>query len=248
MRCLHEAQLHEDNMFLTLTYDDEHLPYGGTLVKKDFQDFMKRYRKRLGGAPLQYFHCGEYGDEKRRPHYHALLFGHQFVDAKFHRSTPRGDRVFTSEQLSELWGKGFCTIGAVTFESAAYVARYVVKKVTGNKAALHYTVVDADGEIHELLPEYTTMSLKRPIGKGWFQQFASDCYPSDEVIVRGKRMKPPKFYDKLYELENPEGMARIKSEREAFARAHEQDSTPQRLAVREHVKLAQIRTLKRNVE
>lgn len=205
MRCVHEAQLHTENSFLTLTYDDEHLPYGGTLIKKHFQDFMKRLRRKFGGRKIQYYHCGEYGDKTRRPHYHALLFGLDFSDKLRHKTTPRGDTVFTSEALSKLWGMGFCTVGAVTFESAAYTARYVLKKVGGrDKTEGHYRVTVADtGEVVELLPEYVTMSLKPTIGKNWYRDFSSDVYPDDFVVVRGKRMKPPKYYDRMHELEDP---------------------------------------------
>lgn len=266
MRCVHESQMHSENSFITLTYNDEHLPLGGTLIKKHFQDFMKRLRRRID-KKVSYYYCGEYGEKCRvcfkqkerctcdryrkgpgRPHFHALLFGYDFLDKKLYRTTPRGDRVFSSEFLSEVWGKGFCSVGAVSFESAAYVARYIVQKQTGNRAALWYTVVDADGEIHELLPEFNNMSLKRPIGRTWYERFSDDVYPDDFVVLRGQRMRPPKFYDRLYEQENPDAHGALKEERELYGIAHRKDSTPERLAVRKAVKEAQISTLKRTLE
>lgn len=269
---MHEAQLHQENAFLTLTYNDQHLPQGGTLIKKHFQDFMKRLRRwrwRRGlEVKINYFHCGEYGEKCKqcernrldckcrefipilgRPHYHAVLFGHDFGDKLLFKKTWRGDRVFTSETLSQLWGMGRCSIGAVTFESAAYVARYVCKKISGAPAASHYRYVDAGtGEVTNRLPEYITMSLKPAIGKCWFIKYGPDVYPDDFVVMRGARMKPPKFYDRIYELAEPEKFGDLQRERKKYAAAHKENSTPERLAVREIVKKAQTSTLKRELD
>lgn len=245
-RILHEAQLHADNMFITLTYNDEHLPPGGTLIKKDFQDFMKRLRK--GRAPLRYFHCGEYGDDNKRPHYHAILFGVAFADQKIHRRNDQGDRIYTSETLAKLWGKGFVEIGDVTFSSAAYVARYCVKKINGPQSLSHYRVVDlGTGEITDREPEYGTMSLKPGIGAGWFDKFKTDAYPSDFIIVQGKKMKPPKYYDQLLEREDPALLEVMKETRRAYGDRQSHNNTTARLRVRETVKRAAISTLKRKL-
>lgn len=249
IRCVHEAQLHQDNAFITLTYDNDHLPYGGTLIKKHFQDFMKRLRRKYDGRKISYFHCGEYGETSRRPHYHALVFGLRFLDQAPFKKGAAGSMVYTSEELSHLWPWGFSTVGEVTFESAAYVARYVMKKVTGEPAEAHYTVtVPETGEVIRLLSEYITMSLKPAIGKGWFEEFSNDVYPDDFVVVRGKPMKPPKYYDRLHELADPAAHADIKEERANYALQHKKDATPERLAVRETCKNAQIANLKRTTE
>lgn len=248
LRCVHEAQLHEDNSFITLTYSDEHLPHGGTLIKKHFQDFMKRLRRHFDGKKISYYHCGEYGESSRRPHYHALLFGLRFNDQLPYKKGADGSVVYTSQLLSEMWLKGFCTVGAVTFESAAYVARYVLKKMTGPAAAGHYQVIDEDGEIHQLQPEYVTMSLKPAIGKDWYAEFQADVYPDDFVVIRGRKMKPPKYYDRLHDIEKPTAHALIKEARESFARQHALNSTPERLKVRETVAAAKLKSLKRDVE
>lgn len=249
LRCVHEAQLHEDNAFITLTYSPENVPYGGTLIKKHFQDFMKRVRKKHDGQRLSYFHCGEYGERTRRPHYHALLFGLDFPDKVLFRKSQDGSQIFTSDRLSALWPLGFSTTGAVTFESAAYVARYVMKKITGDDAEKHYEVIEPEtGEVMRLLPEYTTMSLKPAIAKSWFAEFKGDAYPSDFVVLRGQKMKPPKFYDRLLELEDPEALALVKARRIEEALLRQGDSTTARLLVREEVKRAQIQNLKRGIE
>lgn len=162
MRCLHESQLHKANCFVTLTYSDEFLPLDGGLSKRHFQLFIKRLRRAYPNEVIRYFHCGEYGGKTFRPHYHAIIFGLDFDDKILF--SDGSNPVFTSDKLESIWGLGFCTLGAVTFESAAYVARYVMKKVTGHMAEKHYERVSTEtGEIYQLQPEYITMSLKPAI-------------------------------------------------------------------------------------
>lgn len=261
IRCVHEAQLHQDNCFVTLTYDDEHLPYGGTLVKADFQKFMKRLRERVH-EKISFFHCGEYGEpldefgrrkpypcisNVGRPHYHALLFGVSFPDQVLYKKGESGSDLYTSELLGSLWTSGFSTVGALTFESAAYCARYVMKKVSGPGSRAHYmSVVFATGEMVQVLPEYITMSLKPAIGKRWYEEFSADVFPGDFVVVRGQRMRPPRYYDRLLEGSNPVLHAVVKADRVDAGREHRDDQTPERLRVREQVKRAQIGFLRRD--
>jgi hypothetical protein len=155
---------------------------------------MKRLRKECGS--VRYFHAGEYGEENGRPHYHALLFGLRFRDELPIGDTKQDHPVFASATLSALWPFGFGHIGRVSFESAQYVARYCVKKVTGSRAAAHYQRVDSQGSTYQLEPEYATMSRRPGIGFGWFQKFRGDVYRDDSVLVRGREVTPPRFYDK----------------------------------------------------
>ncbi len=248
MRCVHEASLFEENCFITLTYDDEHLPSDGSLNKKHFQDFMKRLRRRVGDRRIRFYHCGEYGELFRRPHYHALLFGFDFGDKTLF-TVRNENRIYTSEFLDSVWRNGYGSIGDVTFDSAAYVARYVMKKVNGEAAAEHYLGCDeVTGALTELLPEYTTMSRRPGIGRDWYDRFSSDVFPLDEVVVRGRRMKPARFYDLLYELEEPEDFARVKMERAVAALRRKADCTPERLAVREYCKEVEVGRLSRGVD
>lgn len=248
IRCVHEAQLHTDNCFLTLTYNDGSLPSGNTLVKKHFQDFMKRLRFKYKSNNIRYFHCGEYGETYKRPHYHAIIFGLDFQDKEIF-SQQNGVNLYTSPSLQKLWPFGFSTIGNVTFESAAYVARYVMKKINGDLAAKHYeSIIPETGEIIDRLPEYITMSLKPAVGKGWFEKFHSDVFPSDEIILRGKKLKPPKYYDKLYDIVQPQNMIKIKGNRIKEGKKHKDDQTPERLAVKKICKQAQINSLIRTLE
>jgi len=244
---MHESTLYEDNCFITLTYNDDNLPSDNSLKLDHFQKFMKRLRKRFGEG-VRFYHCGEYGEKFGRPHYHAIIFNFDFDDKKLWRVI-NGQRLYVSETLSQLWGHGHVSIGSVTFESAAYVARYILKKVNGDRAEAHYTRIDPEtGEVTQIKPEYTTMSRRPGIGKGWFDKFKPDVFPDDFIVVNNKKMKPPKYYDRLLELEDPAAHAALKERREAAALLRGSDSTPARLAVREKVKMAQVKQLKRGLE
>lgn len=213
VRCLHESKLHEQNCFITLTYDDANLPPGGSLRYEDFQLFMKRLRK-FARVPVRFYMGGEYGERLERPHYHAILFGFDFADKKYFRRTSAGERIFTSASLERLWPFGLSSIGSVTFESAAYIARYCVQKVNGDLAKRHYETITDDGEVIDRLPEFNHMSLKPGIGSGFFSRFRSDVYPRDYVVVRGVKQKPPKYYDKLLDRDDPDLLESLKWQRE----------------------------------
>lgn len=216
LRCIQEASLHNYNCFITLTYNDEHLEKrcgilnvdngeieGYSLNRRDFVLFMKRLRKKYSDR-IRFFHCGEYGEKFSRPHHHACLFGIEFPD-RVQISNKKGIRLYTSEILNSLWGHGYCIIGDVTFDSAAYVARYITKKITGEKALEHY-----DGRE----PEYITMSRKPGIGKEFFEKYQNDIMSQDAIILRGGlKLRSPKYYDKLYDVKNHDRMEEIKRKR-----------------------------------
>ncbi len=248
VRIMHEAQMHEDNCFVTLTYNDENLPRDGSLKLKDWQRFAKSLRKTVG--KFRYFHCGEYGDELGRPHYHAAIFGHDFMsDRTLYTMTAQGHPLYNSPSLDKAWKKGYCQIGELTFESAAYVARYIMKKVGGHQGETHYlshTNLDT-GEVVSRKPEYVTMSLKPGIGASWYEKFHGDVFPRDEVVSGGRLARPPAFYDTLLERDHPEVLERLKSERRVKAKKHDDNNTPDRLAVREKLKELQARRLKRTI-
>ncbi len=228
---MHEASQHQANSFITLTYDNDHLPRSGGLNVKHWQNFAKRLRHRIG--PFRFYHCGEYGDESARPHYHALLFGHDFLEDRKPYTTRRGNQLYTSELLTQTWGQGLSVIGELTYESAAYVARYCMKKINGKQAAEHYQTIDTStGEVHQVKPEYTTMSRRPGIGKSWFDKYTSDVFPSDEVIVNGKPARPPRYYDSQYELSDPTALALVKEGRVRAGRKHRLNNTHERLNTR----------------
>ena len=237
VRCMHEASLHEYNCFITLTYDEDQVPSDFSLKVEHFQKFMKRLRFKFG-AGIRFFHCGEYGDLYGRPHYHAIIFNHDFYDKELF-NIKKGVNLYTSKDLQELWPYGFSTVGDVTFESAAYVARYVTKKVTGEAAKEHYG---------DRKPEYVTMSRRPGIAKAWFDKFKDDVFPHDFVLIRkNMKVKPPRYYDGQYELTNPDDFRRIKAIRKKRA-AENPDNTDERLEVRHNIKKLQAKRLKRSLE
>lgn len=247
MRCMHEASLYKNNAFVTLTYSDANLPDGGHLVYRDFQLFMKRLRKSIAPTEARFYMCGEYGPQLLRPHYHACLFNVDFADKVHFTNTSSGERLYTSEQLNKLWPFGFSTVGDVTFESAAYAARYCVQKVNGDLAKLHYLRFDDLGNPYQLTPEFNNMSRRPGVGAPWLEKWKSDVYPHDYVVVNGKKVQPPAFYNKIFKRENPDEYEIIQMEREANGRSHWADNTDARLKVREIVKEAQVRNLKRGL-
>jgi hypothetical protein len=248
IRCMHEAQMHDQNCFITLTYDDAHLPSDRSLHYRDFQLFIKRLRKRYPGRRIRYYMAGEYGENFGRPHWHACIFGLDFDDKKLWKRTSSNSLLYRSKELELLWPFGYSSIGDVTFESAAYVARYIMKKVTGKNAAEHYKEIDPDtGEITNRKPEFTKMSLKPGIGYEWYKQYTTDVYPHDYVVVRGKKVKPPKFYDKKYKIDNPYEFDELLYIREKSAKLRHEDNTLERLAVKEQVAKAKLQKLKRNL-
>jgi len=232
--------MHKENCFITLTYNPENLPEHGTLVLKHFQDFMKRFRKKHGSG-IRFYHCGEYGGKGKRPHYHACIFGFRFKDLIFFKEE-NGNKIYISEDLEKLWGKGFVTVGDVTFDSAAYVARYITKKITGELQEYNYgtKVNTTTGEITLLRkPEYNTMSRRPGIGKTWFDKFGSDVYPSDTLIIKGKHLKPPKYYDALYEHLDPKEFQKLRyrriKESAKLKKLNPEEFESERLAVKEKI-------------
>lgn len=233
---------------------------------KHFQKFMKRLRKHFEPQEIRFYQCGEYGEQcincsknKKdcscskfiktlgRPHYHAILFNLDFGDKRLWQ-TIRGNPIYTSGTLSNIWGQGFATTTDVTFQSAAYVARYILKKQTGDFAIPRYELIDPEtGEVTTRLAEYTTMSRRPGIGADWFKKFKSDVYPDDFIVHEGKRYKTPRFYDKLFKRTElgEEYFAVIKRRREDDAKLRKEDNTPSRLAVREEVQQSKIDRLKR---
>ncbi|WNK12595.1 MAG: replication initiator protein [Microvirus sp.] len=213
IRCSHEASLYESNCFLTLTYSPKHLPAFGSLDYDAPVKFMKDLRK-VYGPGIRSYGCAEYGSEFTRPHYHLCIFNHDFSD-KVLWSNRDDNPLYTSKALSDLWPLGHSTIGDLTFESAAYVARYVTKKITGRRAESHYETHDPKtGEIFTRPPERSICVSRMPgIGREWLEKNARYILNNDFIISRGKRVRPPKYYDRLLEKLYPNEFAIIKAAR-----------------------------------
>lgn len=249
IRCVHEASCWPENAFITLTYADEALPPGRSLAYRDFQLFMKRFRKRLEGRGqfIRFYMCGEYGSQLGRPHYHALIFNWWPPDARLWRRQ-RDNVLYTSAELSEDWGLGYAVVGGVSFESAAYVARYIMKKRTGDGASEHYEWVDPKtGEVFPRLAEFTNMSRRPGIASAWFERWSGEVYPADNVVLKGFRMRPPKYYDRKFELADPEGFVLVKERRLKRLLSMQAEFTAERLRVKEEVLEARLRLYQREL-
>lgn len=283
IRCDHEASLHDRNCFVTLTFDDYHLPSNQSLDKSVIPAFMKRLRKKfvpkcpipkvpkddphyadvrkrrkewLFKHGIRAYYCGEYGDKHGRPHYHILLFNFDFDDRRFHKQEKNGSIVYTSKALDRLWWDkelkckiGHAVVGNVTFNSAAYVAGYIMKKITGDMAYDHYETYDLEtGEVIHRLPEFGEMSRNPGIARVWFDKFKDDVYPRDFVVVKGKKMPPPKYYDALFKAFNESGYEDIKAERIVEMKKRVDDNSPERLLVKEQVAIATLNQHKRGLD
>lgn len=222
IRCSLESRSHDVSYFLTLTYNPLLLPYSNfvdvstgeicyksTLVKKDLQKFIKRLRDhydREKGKKFRYYACGEYGSKSVRPHYHMIAFGLEIDDLVPYKETALGDMLYTSEWLSNIWQKGYVIVGSVTFESCAYVARYVNKKKYGSEADFY--------DLYNIEPEFNIMSLKPAIGREWFDNNYDKIYKNDEIILPdGHVVTPPRYFDKCMDDIDEELMSDIKENR-----------------------------------
>jgi len=240
---MHEAQMHAQNCFLTLTYNDQNLPDDYSIDVEVHKLFMKRLRASVAHK-IRFFAAGEYGDLDNRPHYHYLIFNYRPTDLKLH-STKNNINLYTSEKISKLWPYGFSTVGNLTYKTAAYTARYVIKKQSGDIAPDYYTRVHPlSGNLVRVKPEFAVQSLRPGIGDAWFNTFKSDIYPSDFCVVDGKRHMVPKFYVKKLAAEE---LKKIKLRRKLQSNKKRADNTPARLKVREDVQLSKTKLLKRSI-
>ena len=211
VRLFCEAQLHDDASFVTLTYDNQHEPEGSTLVKDDYQKFLKRLRKHFKGTKIAYLIVGEYGPKTLRPHYHLILFGITFPDPDQVRGGEQP--LFKSQVLSDLWGLGEANYSPVSTATIGYLAGYSIKKLTGERADDAYTRYDADGRVYSVLPEFQHMSLKPAVGLRWLEKHYNTVYPHDFIVIDGKKKAPPKYFDRWLEREHPALWKRVRSAR-----------------------------------
>lgn len=224
-----QARLGRPSIFITLTFSDEHPDKTYTLNKRDFQLFIKRLRKYLStnapGQNIRYYHSAEYGENLSRPHHHACIFGYQFPDQKLY-TIKQGHNYYTSDILTQLWSDpkthksyGFTLSTEVTFDSAAYVAGYIIDKINGKLAPSHYK---------DKVPEFSTRSLG--LGLNWLLDYTNDVYNYDLLSITKKlKMKPPRYFDHYYELINPQHMEDIRCKRKEKAHERFLELTPERL-------------------
>lgn len=188
VRCLFESYVHNYNYFITLTYDDEHLNFKDnnlidltgeirtcpTLVKSDVQKFIKRLRKK--GYQFKYFLSGEYGDKTKRPHYHMLMFSDTKINDLVYLSKNKdNDFYFNSNQIRSIWKHGNIVIANFSPKTAAYTARYTLKKLYGDeKKSLM--------EFRSLEPEFMLCSKKPPIGWTYFYENKDNFLKTDTLV------------------------------------------------------------------
>lgn len=263
---MHEAQTFPDSYFLTLTLSDEYMQARGhtSLDKKDLQKFFKRLRHHRQGVlsvydtekqklvkPIRYYACGEYGEQTERAHYHACVFNIEIPDKTFYKFS--GDyRLYTSEWLQSLWhcpdfkmDMGHVIIGSVTFDSAAYCARYMLKKQKGKTKEI-MKIRDDTGEVLE--HEFTVMSRRPGLGRYWFDKYKDDVFPRDFILVNGKKTSVPRTYDDYLKRIDELEFDNIKGQRELKALEHIDNNTPERLKVREACAVARLKNLDRPIE
>jgi hypothetical protein len=253
--------------------------------KSEITRFLKRLRKKYG-VGIRYFYCAEYGETcffcnksenqchsdgcghyypwRGRPHYHVCIFNHDFNDKKLFKMI-NGLPHYTSEELDKLWTDpetglymGWATISDLTPDSAAYTARYSLKKITGDLAEeddpvtgiKHYQRITSDGEIIDLEPEYNNMSRGSSklgtggIGKGWLDDFSKEVLDNDAVLFKSMRIKPPRYYDDKLALIDPFTIDENKQKRVDKAE-NSPDNTLERLATREYIALQKTEKLHR---
>jgi len=224
IRCVHESQMWKENCFVTLTYNDENLPKNNSLDKRDLQKFFKRLRRKYEPKKIRFYASSEYGEESLRPHYHAAIFNFNFKDRKEWKNTP-GGILYTSREANQIWRLGNVIIGELNFESAAYIARYIAKKITGKMANEYYGRREHPAQY---------MSRSYGIGKGWTEIYGRELLASGTVINRGREFKQPRYYDNIVEKVDVGILQTIKERRKKLIDENEQ--TIARLQVRETVR------------
>ena len=210
-RMLLEYQRTRKAVFVTLTYDDQHIPTSdlgyATLCKRDCQLWLKRVRKHFAGTEIRFFLGGEYGPSTHRPHYHAILFGVDLLD--FGTLTVRnvnelGQCAYESGVLNTLWPNGFSTVAAVSFQTFAYCSRYILKKQRTSDYYLDDT--------QKFVPEFSLMSRRPGLGAYAVDDSALDginCTVSDgtdtktfplpsALLRRLKDVDPQKYAELKY--------------------------------------------------
>lgn len=243
-RCMLELKYHEKACFITLTYDPVHVPRSYyvdpgdgsavpslTLCKRDLQLFIKRLRKRFPESTIRYFGCGEYGPSTFRPHYHVILYGVDFKEDRVsYRQSKTLNPMFTSPTLDKIWSfpprigegshttnAGIATIQDVCWETCAYTARYITKKLNGPEGEFY--------ETFNIEKPFAVMSRRPGIARGYYDSKLADgsLYGSSYIHLStptgGLKFAPPKYFDRLLEEDDPEKYVEIKETRKRMAEA-----------------------------
>lgn len=205
VRCMLEAREHSENCFLTLTYNNENCPE--SVSKRDFQLFIKRLRFSLSQSniKIRIFGSGEYGSQGGRPHYHIIVFGFIPKDLVFLMNTKKGEKIYKSDFISSLWGKGFISVGDLTFNTAKYCAKYLQK------------LCDSGDREKPFI-----LSSRRPgIGglPNTINYIISNCLVTDKIYINGLFYRIPTYYLKVLEKidKYADTITAIRSQRQLLA-------------------------------
>lgn len=222
LRGLIESKVWKKNCFVTLTYNNEHLPKDKNLHKEDIQDFLKRLRKHYTGYqsriwynkrkaeeiieyPIRVFYSGEYGDLRYRSHFHVGIFNWCPDDLKFLKYNKYGDPMYTSKTIEKLWsinGKqiGFVTVEDMNYNTAQYIARYTVKKCFND----HDETIKLKG----LKPEFIETSRKGGLGYQLYENKEEweKLKRNYGIFIKNKKrlklMGIPQYYKNKWKKEN----------------------------------------------
>lgn len=216
IRCYHESTLHEENCWLTLTYERDPC----SVAKVDLQKFFRRLRR--AGFRFRYVAVGEYGEAFSRPHYHVCMFGMDFGD-RYPWKRSHGGLLYRSKTLEKYWKWGHALISELTLENAGYTCRYTLKKITGDLAEEHYQR-EFNGVTVNVTPEFVLWSTKPAIGRRWIEKYWREVFPADEVIYKGRPCPVPRYYFKWLEGNQPEMAARVRGARMAAYAAQERET------------------------
>ena len=216
-----EEQLHDESIFLTLTYDNKHYPPNGGLVKSDVQNFVRRLKEKVAPKKIKYYFVGEYGDQTNRPHYHAIIYGYEPAANTIEQiSNENGMPLYSSTELTKLWSKrkgtdpiGYAVYGHVNWDTCSYVARYVTKKINDSPEANTNVDNEARFKYRGNIQEFALSSRNPAIGKEWLDKYYDETVRDDYIVLNGKKMLPPKYFDDQIRKKDEEVYNKIKKNR-----------------------------------
>ncbi|AXF52087.1 MAG: replication initiator protein [Microviridae sp.] len=195
LRAVYEAKRHLHNCMITLTYDTFKYDSRGRVIgenpvnsnlivnKSHIQLFMKRLRKKFG-KDIKYIACAEYGSRTHRAHYHLILFNVRFPDLVFYKRSKRGNPIYQSHILTELWMHGICTVDSINVYSA--VARYCTKYCAKSRSANTFMLFSQGIGVEKLLEDFNGLyymvdGRKYTIPRVVWQKYISNKYAGSPV-------------------------------------------------------------------
>lgn len=238
-RCALESSYYVENCFVTLTYDDVHLP--SRADPEAFRLFIKRVRNHFKDRKIRYFGCGEYGTSSGRFHMHIILFNCQFNDLKYLKTNKNGDPLYTSEELKSLWPYGFSTVGECNYKTCNYTARYILKKQKGE--------IKTD--------EFVRMSTRPGIGYQYFIDHYDELLTNKMIYFNFDENKKTtninKYFKKLIQTLNfeiseeldKEAIEKIEAKQLNDKQLYNVPDTKDLLDIQKELKLASIKQLKK---